>query len=100
MLEKNSNHCDWPEINSIICINPGTRLLCDNGNIAIVPVWEEEIIGIVLEHKYACEHEDDQLHVLVDNEVYRIIRTPSPYPEISPYFNIREIKDDGTTAKF
>ena len=100
MLEKNTATLNWPKINSIICINPGTRLLCDNGNIAIVPVWEEEIIGIVIDYQCANDEEGDQLHVLVDNEIYRIVRTPSPYPDINPYFNVREIQDDGTTAEF
>ena len=100
MLETNTAPPNWPKINSIICINPGTRLLCDNGNIAIVPVWDEEIIGIVVEHQYGVDDEEDELHVLVDNQVYRVVRTPSPYPDINPYFNVRELQDDGTTTEF
>jgi len=100
MSEKNSKNKEWPEIGALVCINPGTRLLTDDGNIAIVPVWEEEILGIVVELFHACEHLDDQIDVLVTDRVYRVIRTPSPHPNIDPYFNLREIHNDGTTTKF
>ena len=43
MSEKNSKNEDWPEIGSLVRINPGTRLLTDDGNIAIVPYFEDEI---------------------------------------------------------
>ena len=83
-----------------MAINPGTRLDCGNGRIAIVPQYEEEIIGIVLEHHPQVDSRDDWLDILVDNEIYHVLRTPSGHVDILPYFNLREIKDDGTSAKF
>ena len=50
MLEKNTLTETWPKINSIVAINAGTRLDCGHGRIAIVPSYDEEIIGIVIEH--------------------------------------------------
>jgi len=100
MSEKNSKNEDWPEIGSLICINPGTRLLTDDGNIAIVPYYEDEIIGMVVEHHPECELIADQLDVLVEDKVYRIVRQPSPDPSIDPYFNIRGISDDGTNRSY
>ena len=100
MSEKNSKNKDWPEIGSLVRINPGTRLLTDDGNIAIVPVWEEEIIGMVVDHHPACELTGDLLYVLVDSKVYRIVRTPSPDPNINPYFNIRGIHNDGNNRSY
>ena len=100
MLEKNSKTDDWPEIGSLVRINPGTRLLTDDGNIAIVPYFEEEIIGMVVDHRPECEFTGDQLDVLVEDKVYRVVRTPSPDPNINPYFNIRGINDDGVNRSY
>ena len=100
MLEKNTKNEEWPEIGSLVCINPGTRLLTEDGNIAIVPEWEEEITGIVIELFPACEFIDDQLDVYVIDRTYRVIRTPSPHPNINPYFNLRETHNDGSSKKF
>lgn len=100
MLEKNTKNDEWPKVGSLVCVNAGTRLLTNDGNIAIVPELEEEIMGIVIELFPACELTDDQLDVFVEDRTYRVIRTPSPHPNISPYFNLREIHDDGSTKKF
>lgn len=100
MSEKNSKNEEWPEIGSLVRINPGTRLLTEDGNIAIVPYYEEEIIGMVVEVYPHCEHIEDQLDVLVEDRIYRIVRTPSPNPNIDPYFNIRGINDDGTNRSY
>jgi len=100
MSGKNTKNEQWPQIGSLVCVNPGTRLLTEDGNIAIVPVWDEEITGIVIELFPACEYIEDQLDVLVVDRLYRVIRTPSPHPNIDPYFNLREIHDDGTSTKF
>ena len=100
MSEKNSKNEEWPEIGSLVRINPGTRLLTDDGNIAIVPYYEDEIIGMVVEVYPHCEHIEDQIDVLVEDKVYRIVRTPSPDPNINPYFNIRGINDDGTNRSY
>ena len=66
----------------------------------IVPYYEEEIIGMVVEVYPHCEHIEDQLDVLVEDRIYRIVRTPSPNPNIDPYFNIRGINDDGTNRSY
>ena len=100
MSEKNSKNEEWPEIGSLVRINPGTRLLTEDGNIAIVPYYEEEIIGMVVEIYPHCEHIEDQLDVLVEDRIYRIVRTPSPNPNIDPYFNIRGINDDGINRSY
>ena len=76
-----------------MAINPGTRLDCGDGRLAIVPQFEEEIFGIVLEHHPQVDSRNDWIDILVDTEVYHVIRTPSPHDDIEPYFNLREIKD-------
>ena len=83
-----------------MAINPGTRLDCGDGRIAIVPQFEEEIIGIVLEHHPEVDYRHDMIDILVEDQVYHVLRTPSPHVDIPPYFNLREIKDDGTSEKF
>jgi len=96
MSQKAKNKDQRPKINSLVAINAGTRLVCDDGNIAIVPYYEEEIIGVVLEY----HPEDDTVDILVEDYVYRVMRTPSPHIDIPPYFNLREIHNDGTSTKF
>ena len=83
-----------------MAINPGTRLDCGDGRIAIVPQYDQEIIGIVLEHHPQVDSRDDWLDILVENEIYHVVRTPSPHHDIPPYFNLREIQDDGTSKQF
>ena len=100
MSEKNLKNEEWPEIGSLVRINPGTRLLTEDGNIAIVPCYEEEIIGMIIAHHPQCALVEDQLDVLVEDRVYRIVRTPSPNPNIDPYFNIRGINDDGINRSY
>ena len=90
----------WPSINSIIAVNAGTRLDCGNGRIAIVPELDTEIIGIVLEHHPQVDSRHDWLDILVEDQIYQVLRTPSPHPTIEPYFNLREMHDDGTSTKF
>ena len=90
----------WPSINSIVLINAGTRLDCGNGKIAIVPEYDTEILGIVLDHHPEVDYRHDMIDVLIEDKVYHVIRTPSPHIDVPPYFNIREIHDDGTSTKF
>ena len=100
MSKTNSPTENWPKINSIVAINAGTRLDCGSGRIAIVPTYDEEIIGIVLEHHPHVDSRHDYIDILVEDHVYHVLRTPSPHPNIEPYFNLREIHDDGTSTKF
>lgn len=101
MSQKSSTPTEkWPRINSIVLINPGTRLDCGNGRVAIVPSYEEEIVGIVLEHHPQSDSRHDWIDILVEDQVYHVLRTPSPHNDIPPYFNLREIHDDGTSTKF
>ena len=101
MSQKNTQKNErWPKINSVVALNAGTRLDCGNGRIAIVPDYEEEIIGIVLEHHPQEDSRADWIDVLVEDQVYHVIRTPSPHPSIEPYFNLREIHDNGTSTQF
>ena len=100
MSEKNTINETWPLVGSLVCINAGTRLLTADGNIAIVPDIEDEIIGIVLANHPACEYVQDHIDVVIEDRIYQIVRTPSPHIDIDPYFNIRGINDDGTTTKF
>ena len=90
----------WPKINSIVLINPGTRLDCGNNRIAIVPVYDQEIVGVVVEHHPQADSRDDWIDILVEDQIYHVLRTPSPHADIAPYFNLREIHDDGTSTKF
>ena len=100
MSKKNLQKEKWPRINSIVAVNAGTRIDCGGGNIAVVPSYDEEIIGVVLEHHPQVDSRHDWIDILIEDKVYHVLRTPSPHPDISPYFNIREIHDDGTTTKF
>ena len=90
----------WPKINSIVAVNAGTRIDCGGGSIAIVPSYDEEIIGIVIEHHPQIDSRDDWIDILVEDQVYHVLRTPSPHVDIPPYFNLREIHDDGTSTQF
>ena len=85
---------------SIVLINPGTRLDCGNGRIAIVPQYDQEIVGVVVEHHPQVDSRDDWIDILVEDQIYHVLRTPSPHIDIPPYFNLREIHDDGTSTKF
>ena len=101
MSQKSSAKSEkWPKINSIVLINPGTRLNCGNGRIAIVPHYDEEIVGIVLEHHPQEDMRDDWIDILVENHVYQVLRTPSAWDHEDPYFNLREVQDDGTSKQF
>lgn len=99
MSEKNTQKESWPKINSIVALNAGTRIDCGAGSIAIVPSYDEEVIGIVVEHHPQADSRYDWLDVLIEDRVYHILRTPSPHPNIEPYFNVREINEDGTTKQ-
>mgnify|MGYP001379460825 FL=1 len=81
-------------------INAGTRLDCGNGRIAIVPEYDQEIIGVVLEHHPQVDSRHDWIDILIEDQVYHVLRTPSPHIDIDPYFNLREIHADGTSTKF
>ena len=101
MLPKNTEPMErWPKINSIVLVNAGTRLDCHDGRIAIVPLYEEEIIAIVLEHHPQNDSHNDWIDILIEDQVYHVVRTPSPHPTIPPYFNLREIHEDGTSTQF
>ncbi len=83
-----------------MAINPGTRLDCGEGRIAIVPEYDTEILGIVLEHHPQADSRHDWLDILVEDRIYHVLKTPSPHLKIADYWNLREIHDDGTTTKF
>ena len=100
MSKTNTQIDKWPTINGIVAVNAGTRLDCGEGRIAIVPSYDVEIIGIVLEHHPQQDSRHDWIDILIEDQVYHVLRTPSPHPDIPPYFNLREIHDDGTTTKF
>ena len=100
MSKKNSQKEKWPKINSIVAVHAGTRIDCGGGSIAVVPSYDEEIIGVVLEHHPQVDSRHDWIDILIEDKVYHVLRTPSPHPDIPPYFNLREIHDDGTTTKF
>ena len=100
MSQKNTQQETWPKINSIVAVNAGTRLNSGAGLISIVPSYDEEIIGIVLEHHPQADSRNDWIDILVEDQVYHVLRTPSPHIDIEPYFNLREIHDDGTSTKF
>ena len=94
MSQKNTYESEtWPEINSIVAVNAGTRLDCGSGRVAIVPSYDEEIIGIVIEHHPQVDSRHDWIDILVEDQVYHVLRTPSPHIDIPPYFNLREIHD-------
>jgi len=99
MSKTNLQKENWPKINSIVALNAGTRIDCGAGSIAIVPSYDEEVIGIVVEHHPQADSRYDWLDVLIEDRVYHILRTPSPHPNIEPYFNVREINEDGTTKQ-
>ena len=100
MSKKISKNEEWPKIGELVRVNPGTRLLTEDGNIAVVPAYEDEVIGMVVEHHPSCEYIDDQIDVLIDDRVYCVVRTPSSNPGIDPYFNLRGINDDGTNRSY
>ena len=100
MFKKNIQLDQWPKINSIVAVNPGTRLDTGEGRIAIVPSYDEEIIGIVIEHHPQVDSRYDWIDILVEDHIYHVLRTPSPHIDIPPYFNLREIHDDGTSTKY
>ena len=90
----------WPQINAMVSLNPGTRLDCGDQSIAIVPQYEDEVIGIVISHHPAFDWRYDSLEVLVEDQVYRVLRTPGSTLSEAPYFNLRQYNEDGTTEQF
>ena len=101
MSERNIQTESWPKINSLVLINAGTRIACDEGStIAIVPSYDEEVVGVVLSHDPGFDWRFDAVEVMVEDTVYRIIRTPPPTNLAYPYFNLRQLNDDGTTKQF
>ena len=101
MSQKNSTAAElWPKINSIVLVNAGTRLDCGNGQIAIVPDYDKEIVGVVIEHHPQENMRDDWIDILIEDRVYHVLRTPSAWDHEDPYFNLREIQDDGTSKQF
>ena len=100
MSQKSKNKDPWPKINSLVAVNAGTRLNCGHDQIAIVPHYEEEIIGVVIEHHRDLDSRYDTIDILVEDRIYHVMRTPSPHIDIPDYWNLREINDDETTRKF
>lgn len=101
MLKRNIETKDWPKINSLVLINAGTRIACDEGStIAIVPSYDEEVVGVVLSHEPGFDWRFDAVEVMVEDTVYRILRTPANSNLSYPYFNLRQVNDDGTTEQF
>ena len=101
MSQKNLEQREkWPKINSVVAINAGTRLDCGHGRVTIVPSYEEELYGVVIEHHPQSDSRHDWIDVLVEDQIVHVLRTPSPHIDISPYFNLREMHDDGTSTKF
>ena len=100
MSKTNTPIDQWPKINSIVAINAGTRIDSGAGCVAIVPAYDEEIIGIVIEHHPQVDSRHDWIDILVEDRVYHVLHTPSPHPNVKPYFNLREIHDDGTSTQF
>lgn len=94
MEQKNIQEQDWPAINSIIILNPGTRIDSGNGTLAIIPPGDEEYIGIVVELFEGNEFFDDRMDVLVGDRIYTVLRTPGYLHDEDPYFNIKIIEDN------
>ena len=90
----------WPKINSLVLINAGTRISYDEGSTISIVDYDEEAIGVVLSHDPGIDWRFDAIEVLVLDEIYRIHRTPPPANLIFPYFNVRQVNDDGTTKQF
>ena len=86
MEKKNTQEQSWPTINSIIVLNPGTRIDTGNGTLAIIPSCDEEYIGVVVELFEGNEFFDDR--------IYTILRTPGSSGEEDPYFNISILEDN------
>lgn len=94
MSKKNTTtENDWPSVNSIILLSPGTRLDCGPEKIAIIPNGTDPIYGVVVDHIVGDNWRQDRVEVLVDNEIHQIMRTPSSMPTMEPYFNVMEITD-------
>ena len=102
MSERNIQTEDWPKINSLILINAGTRISCDvlDRSIVIVPSYDDEVVGVVLSHDPGFDWRFDAIEVMVEDSVFRIIRTPGHSNLSYPYFNVRQLNDDGTTKQF
>jgi hypothetical protein len=94
MEQKNMQDQDWPPINSIIVLNPGTRIDSGNGTLAIIPPGDEEYIGVVVEFFEGNEFVDDRMDVLVGDRIYTVLRTPGYLHDKDPYFNIKIIEDN------
>tara|TARA_R110001592_G_scaffold343667_2_gene634454 strand:- start:1378 stop:1671 length:294 start_codon:yes stop_codon:yes gene_type:complete len=94
MEKKNTQEQSWPTINSIIVLNPGTRIDTGNGTLAIIPSCDEEYIGVVVELFEGNEFFDDRMDVLVGDRIYTILRTPGSSGEEDPYFNISILEDN------
>lgn len=98
--KSSKNNEQWPRINAMVALNPGTRLDCGENKVAIVPQYEEEVIGIVISHSPAFDWRFDSLEVMVEDQIYRVLRTPGSTLSEPPYFNLRQYNDDGTTEQF
>ena len=93
MSLKSTKTDSWPKINSIIALNAGTRLECDEGVIAIVPSLDQEVYAIVVNHHPAYDWRHDTIEVMIGSKIYFVLRTPPPVSEHYPYFNVREVSD-------
>lgn len=100
MSVKNLVTENWPKINSIVAINPGTRIDTGNGLLSIVPGnLSVELYGVVIELHPHEEWQEDRIDILFGDKVYQIMRTPNVHPTGTPYFNLREIKNDNTASE-
>jgi len=99
MSEKNTKTEDWPKINSLIAINASTRIASYDREVAIV-CPDNEVLGLVIDYEVGFDWHFDAIIVMIENYMYRILRTPPPTDLSYPYFNVRQLNDDGTTKQF
>ena len=93
MSKKNiTNNDGWPPVHAIVLLSPGTRLDCSPETVAIIPEGEIPVYGMVVEHVVGDNWQQDRVEVLVDSKIYRIMRTPSSFPSMDPYFNVKVIQ--------
>jgi hypothetical protein len=100
MSERNIQIEDWPEINSLILINSGTRISYDEDSTISIVDYEDEVVGVVLSHDPGIDWRFDAIEVLVSDHIYRILKVAPHSTLMDPYFNVRQIDDDGTTKQF
>ena len=86
----------WPPINSIIAINPGTKMTLETSEGTIetpLCVSCSEIYGVVIKHKPGYKWQLDSMEVLIEDRIYTVHRCDPPMVDVDPYFNVREINE-------